>query len=914
MIKSPNPNPCVQIPLRLVLFLFCFVAGMTGVNGQTTVSIEAESYDNGINHAGTAGGWVGNSAARIGRGNNDGTGYVHVIPFVLPDPAGAVVSDATLTVNFPSGSWGADQLGNVDLYGSLIVDELTSVNYPDFYVDGENPSNPNAVLIQDDFVVTYDLVTGGYGPATSVDLSSFIQGLYDNGAQAGDHCFLILTLDETPTKNYRYLDANTADSSAKPVLALTFSTTPPPITTVEVAASALDTSMNALGETGWVASPGIRIGRSSSGPENWVAVIPFQLPLLNEGTIESAYFEAVFPSASTKASLNLDNIDLFGSGLYDYIGDAEDVSFYVEGYNPGANPDSQLISDNIVTNADLQAGNFGLKVSADIGPYLTDFYNAGVQPGAFIYLTLTNDQYPTNRYEYVDCRTGDSDESPKLVVNIAGAKAFGKPWGATNTITSNGVTWTFDQPVTYGTFATGDFWVVGPVTVVDISNHLNDPAYTPRLGQNESMVNPLSPGQDRFKHGYDDGRSNYDPALNAGLPGGAALSPGNPLIVPVNSSLVSTVSWLYNSSSDAEPGCPSFSRGTPRPATRSAGVLTVLGAVPPDDSFRPPYSGTDKTIRFGLADLDQSVLANLAPVGDDIPDIAAVEYRFSKPWIDHVFKWEGGFSHPSDHMSNYGQFMAQDINDAMLLLNLDTSQLPGSPTRDALLANFIQLGIDFAGIADSGGGWPADGGHGLGRKMPILFAGLVLDDIHMQAVGVWGDGDGNGNGGVEFQEFQNTFYVGQDLIDVTQSGLDPNTGDWPSDHPSAKPGGQWITDARDVWDNATQTVVWEHTPYTNADLGLPEWAIRHSTRPTNSNAHLKANYRDINGSVYPGISLVVEIMGVRALWNDESFMDYADRYMEWTNGGNTSANSVPNFVEDMWNEYRDDYSPLWTAP
>src|SRR5690349_18450338 len=36
-------------------------------------------------------------------------------------------------------------------------------------------------------------------------------------------------------------------------------------------------------------------------------------------------------------------------------------------------------------------------------------------------------------------------------------------------ISQYGITWTFDKPVTTGQFITGDWWVIGPVSIVHIS-------------------------------------------------------------------------------------------------------------------------------------------------------------------------------------------------------------------------------------------------------------------------------------------------------------------------------------------------------------------------------------------------------------------------------------------------------------
>lgn len=747
---------------------------------------------------------------------------------------------------------------------------------------------------------TIDLELSGATPTNGATFTLF-------AADSGGNIYGNLALDSGDASDWS-LQVNGNNLEA------VYNGAPPPVTTMEVFGTYRDQALKADGSTRHIYETTTRLGSRGSTLENWIVVIPMELPNLNGGAIQSATLEVSFGGASAGADSNLDNIDLYGSTLYDYVGSVGDPQFFVDGENP-TNPDVTLLTDNLLTHADVVADNFGWRVSADVSSFLQGFYTAGAQPGAYVYFMLTNDLAPTGGYQYIVYDTADGGNAPKLTLEVAGSQTIGTTYGTTSSITHNGVTWTFASPVTYGTFITGDFWVVGPVTVTDISNSLNDPGWSPRAGQNGSMLNPLFAGQDRNKQGYDDGIGSYDASLNVGRPGGNPLTAGNPLVVLVDSTLVSSVSWLYNSSSDYEPGTPSFNggTGTPRPVTRAAAVLTVLDAAPADYSFRPPYAGSDKTVNHNLSDLDTSVLGNLAPVGSNVPDPVQVEAQFSKVWIDHAFEYIGAFIHPSDHMKEYGQHLATDINNAALLLNMDYSQLPGLPDKQGLLIGFTQLGIDLAGIADNGGGWRANGGHGLGRKLPILMAGLLLDDQHMQDVGVWGDGDGNGNGGTEFQEFQNTFYVTQADVDLTQSGLNPNEGSWPTNHPSAQPGGLWEPDHRNVWDANTQTVINEHTPYTTSDIGLPEWGIRHSYRPKSDNGHLSAVYRSINGSVYPGIALVVEIMGANAEWNDDSFLDYADRYMDWTDGGDTAGNPLPQFVEDMWDAYRADYGPIWPA-
>ncbi|WP_309386966.1 hypothetical protein [Cerasicoccus frondis] len=467
-----------------------------------------------------------------------------------------------------------------------------------------------------------------------------------------------------------------------------------------------------------------------------------------------------------------------------------------------------------------------------------------------------------------------------ILVSLSTLFSLGLNASVTDAITSNGITWKFHQPAETGTFITGDPWVVGPVEVISITNSKNSPDFTPRKGQNGSMVNPLTQG-DRQKQGYDDGLGSYDESLNAGLPNGKPVAVNNPLSLPANTTLISMTSWLYNSPTDAEPGTPRFNGGTkaPRPTTRSAGILTVLEQAPPANAFRPPYAGGDKSIQFTLADVHWDRLKNL-PAPANTPSISKLIDSVQRPWVDHVFEYLGGMVHPSEHMPNYGRDMGNIIADASLAVN---TSIPEAQKRE-LAMYLIQYGIDATGIADSGGGWRANGGHGLGRKWPILFAGIMLDNEHMENVGQW---DRTFGQGVEFQEDQNYFYVSQEDIDRSNSGA------WAPDHRNVKAG--------------------QATPYAQADLGLPEWGIRHAYKPESDNKHMAAKYRDINGGVAPGYALAALIMGGREAWNHEPFFDYCDRYVNHPERPTHGTNGLNAYVSTMWEEYRSECGPIWTA-
>ncbi len=440
-------------------------------------------------------------------------------------------------------------------------------------------------------------------------------------------------------------------------------------------------------------------------------------------------------------------------------------------------------------------------------------------------------------------------------------------------IEQHGITWSFASEQQYGQFANGDYWVVGPVKIINISNNYHNEGFTPSQKQDGSMINPGT----NSNQGYDGTLNSYNPTLNVNYPNDQIISRDNVLLLGVNESLVTSVSWLYNSETDKETGTPRFNRGTntPRPVLRTAAILTCLSEAPPEGSFRPPYCGSDKSIKYNKNKIKMSLLKNLSPSNiTSIPDVAQIERQFQRVWLDHVYQSFGAYLHPSENMRHYGRDLAKDIGDAALILNLDFSSLPGSPSKDVLLYEFIQLGIDFAGIADNGGSWPPNGGFHMGRKWPILFAGIMLEDDHMKNVGNWS---------TVFQEDAQTFYVSQAEIDITNSNL-------------------WNPDSR----------INNPQPYSQSNLGLPEWGIRHATQPTRDALNWDATYRHINGVANSGFVLAAHIMEQTPTWNHQPLFDYMDRWWELTNGTYTSQITTP-FTKSMWEEYRSTYAPIWVS-
>jgi hypothetical protein len=432
-------------------------------------------------------------------------------------------------------------------------------------------------------------------------------------------------------------------------------------------------------------------------------------------------------------------------------------------------------------------------------------------------------------------------------------------------ISQFGITWTFDKDYPVGRFANGDYWVVGPVTIVRIqpdSVELNGRTI------NGSMINP-SPrlgqrqGYDSAAYGMYARPGDFDPTLNVARPNNDDLSQNNPLVLLPGTSLVSTESTLQVDG---------------HTQLKTAAVLTVLHAPAEEGSFRPPYSGVDKTIRFNKEQLDYSLLASLKSV-PGCPDLEAVERYFERPWIDHVPSWPARALHPVDNVPDYGREMATQIGIGALMLHLNFS----NTQKEKLLVRYVQLGIDLYGIVQDGGekNWIANGGHASGRKWPILFAGLVLNDPNMKNIGRPDIPDYGPSHPqyVHFGEDDQTFYVTQADVDATHG-----------------PG--WNPDYRDA----------QKIPYESEDIGLPEWGIVHAVAPEHSNKYWKTAYRSVSSPCWGGIVLAAHIMGVKDLWNHNALFDYVDRYMQATNDWRQTS----KFVENMWDTYRNDYPPVWT--
>jgi chitodextrinase len=576
-----------------------------------------------------------------------------------------------------------------------------------------------------------------------------------------------------------------------------------------------------------------------------------------------------------------------------------------------------------------------------------------------------NDTYPGTRtqpWQTMDKVEASAQTGDAVIILAVHVDTFGCKWPEgiiyqAPGVTQFGITWTFNQNYRIGRLANGDYWVVGPVTIIGI-----DPSsVSGARHMNGSMVNPMPA---RFSHGYDSaaGWGGYDPNLNVALD----VSATNPLILQPDSSLVSTISN------------PTAGQ---RPQLKTAAILTVLESTPPVGSFRPHYSGTDKTIKFNSNQLNYSLLANLVPVSNT-PSLATVERYFERPWLDHL---EGSAAdwniHPSDNMPNYGRDLSAQIGIGALMLHLNFTE----QEKETLLVRYVQLGIDLYSIAILDNKcWIPDGGIASGRKWPILFAGLMLDDANMKNIGSI-SGDYRGSGYVHFGEDGQTFYVSDNdiypgppyqlkadnsvygsSVNVTKgnaivTGMDTNwqtgsnrdyIGIANDNRAMAGFGGGYQIQSIDSPTQITLKSPYEgetasnvsaiigryiyyghgtyaptpgegdYKEYTTEHKGMPEWGIHHIYGLDHDGLDWDSSYRiDCTANAWAGFVLAANIMqsaaSAKTLWNHNALFGYTDRYMSIMKQlcPDTYPNwyrQVSTFVANMWDTYRAELGGVWT--
>jgi len=380
-------------------------------------------------------------------------------------------------------------------------------------------------------------------------------------------------------------------------------------------------------------------------------------------------------------------------------------------------------------------------------------------------------------------------------------------------ITQNGITWTFSTPQRVGRFVNGDYYVVGAATIVDIQ-----PLPTPINGRHGLMLN-IQPNIQRS--GFDDriqsGR--YDPSLRAYPP--ITLTPGNKLVSSRSADSLNLPSVMRPFDTSVSP-------------VASVSILTCVGAPQPLDAFRPSYAQGSTKIYLSRI-LRRQLLPKLPPV-QNVPPFSEFEGYLKRPWVDSVFF---SFDVAAEYMASYGRENAYLMSFAGLLLALNFPP----EQKEPLLVYLTQYGIDLYGLVEQGHtGWQAHGGHGSGRKFPILLAGVMLNEDKMKSV-------------------QAKF--GEDMQTI-----------WVSETP---PAGTYTKS----WHTKPETVVYGGHVGINGESVNPGWGPYEHLAASAWKNTLGESYRRCCTSVsWVGEALAARLIPeMQVAWNHPQFFAYIDRWM-----------------------------------
>ena len=447
-------------------------------------------------------------------------------------------------------------------------------------------------------------------------------------------------------------------------------------------------------------------------------------------------------------------------------------------------------------------------------------------------------------------------------------------------LTKDGITWTFSQAVAAGQFVTGDYYVVGPVTVTAIS-----PApQTAGTFENGSVLNlPTADGKSPFDQRLNDGTDEswwFNSADRAYPP--LNLSPGD--------SLVSSRGLPDCNLDGGAPACSTGTCGgagecqlpeTMRQGDNSASpvasmsVLTVLAAPVSPDTLRPSYCDRNQTL-YHASNVNRALLPSLTPPNPSgTPSLSTFEGYFRRPWIDmNPFLFDA----PAEYMPSYGMHVALADSYVGLLLELN---FPAAQKVN-LTNYFVQYGIDLYGCVKAGYGWPAFGGHRSGRKMPIVFAGILLGDSGMQNVSTtYPD---------QFGEDMQTVYVNT-IYD----------GGYPQAWNGATViyGGHYGVKA----DGTPVSPGGLYGPYEQLYPSNTNWPL------LNGNEQLGEVYRRCCTSIsWIGEALAIRILNAQAAWAHQAFFDYADR---WMNRPGTQTIPESQCIQDIKTATGFDYTANW---
>lgn len=279
-----------------------------------------------------------------------------------------------------------------------------------------------------------------------------------------------------------------------------------------------------------------------------------------------------------------------------------------------------------------------------------------------------------------------------------------------SSISQYGITWVFDKTYDCGTFANGDYWVVGPVKIMKMTPDYDGKHHGFEINPNASTAHSQS---------YDIRGKGFS----------ATHVPALPYTAPVNTSIVKAISFT-----DEESFQKCYPTSFQPKCLETIAILTVLPNIPPGAGkriLRPPYPGPEKPL-FSLDALDMKVFSRFdLPVGTTLPTLASVTAKLRRPQIDH--KPNGVLNEhtqPSLNLPTYSPSQFVDYGNAFGRLFF--KDITDADKQD-LLAVVLQAGSDRFYAAKHGAQtWPGGSGITPAKKFMIGVFVALLGNAEMQ--------------------------------------------------------------------------------------------------------------------------------------------------------------------------------------
>jgi hypothetical protein len=408
----------------------------------------------------------------------------------------------------------------------------------------------------------------------------------------------------------------------------------------------------------------------------------------------------------------------------------------------------------------------------------------------------------------------------------------------TSAVYRNCIRWNFDNEYRIGQFCNGDFWVSAPVKIISVTPAPSGSGVTFRNG---SMLNPLG----NLYHAYDGRVEGFSSSQILNYP--LTLEGSNSLIS--SASIISQPTTCTCGYLDVTDYCVRYNyQGDFHSYLYSAAVLTTLPYIPPANLFRPPYAGSEKPF-FDKNSLRTDLLPALPlETKPNTTYLNKITKEFQNTWLDHKNNSSVRMIHPVRNMPNYGREIGTAVGEGSCLLMLDYSREQLTP----LLIGFVQVGIDLYYNRLNGTAWGGDAGHDNGRKWPIIFAGLMLDNSGMKNIAQTHDLLGS--------EDLQTYY------------------------------------------NPSQKALWGRncvSSYTEICDGNSARDCRKADQLTDG----CPSYRNCcTSNTWIGEAVAITLMAAEDLWSHDEFFDYVHRWVtaDVPGGGEIMGGS---YIRDMWNSF-----------